>query len=889
MQIDSELYAGSRHLSSAQIDEQARRSVAVFRTMIPSLDAYARVMSGNPRAHVVVSTQTTSATDGTVIEYRPPLALGANPPHEARLCDKRDEELQQCCSACRLREQVLVNIYHEISHIAFGSFANVSDKARAEVLTKSMSIWPNTEWALAFKRRVLRTKMDSFGEMAFAMSPYLHLLVNCLEDARINSEMFEVRPGTRAMFEAFAAGVFASGVEQVNEQGKVVIEHWRDYPLNSQVGVALFCKVSGYPYQGWFAPKVEQDLDDQIISDLCQRAATSPTIGRTFTISLEMFKRLQELGYMQMPEDPAPEPEPEPEPDEQDEADDQEDSDDADEDGDASSAGDDGEVEGDEDDAEADSSDGGSGSDDSDDDSDEGAGDPGQESGDAESDADAGSGDEPGDPADDPSAGGQGDAAGSDADGSADGTSGADDDTEPGEPGGSDQAGDADSEEAGDPEDGDEAGEGNEQTDADSAAGDSLDDGGLSDDGLEELEAGEAEGDGEDDSDSSADGTGELEDQLGGEPQGSQDAGDSDDGSGADDEGAGTDGEDESGDSDGDAPGAGDSETGAAGLDEPDPSPQDYGTPDQAAESLSRWLGHNNSEENARNEDEIVERAIVQAEHFDTPSMNVHGLTVHEHGKSGAGWGRQRPIKISESLLGKALMETRITFEANARGTIVPNLKTGRVNRRVLGRRAPAGDERLFHKRRLPGKRDYFVVIGMDVSGSAAGGALDIEREAVKAQAELLHRVGIKFAIYAHTGTNVSGYDSVMNVEIYAIKEEHEPWDNKRIARLESVQATAYNLDGHTLEYYRKRLDQSSATDKVLMYYTDGAMPNANRAEETDVLKRELLVCKRKGYIVQGVGVGTDSPRKHGLDTVQIDSVQDVSKVVTHLKKSLLK
>jgi hypothetical protein len=36
------------------------------------------------------------------------------------------------------------------------------------------------------------------------------------------------------------------------------------------------------------------------------------------------------------------------------------------------------------------------------------------------------------------------------------------------------------------------------------------------------------------------------------------------------------------------------------------------------------------------------------------------------------------------------------------------------------------------------------------------------------------------------------------------------------------------------------------------------------------------------------VGVRTDSPIRHGLDTVQVDDDEDISKVVKHLEKRLL-
>ena len=40
---------------------------------------------------------------------------------------------------------------------------------------------------------------------------------------------------------------------------------------------------------------------------------------------------------------------------------------------------------------------------------------------------------------------------------------------------------------------------------------------------------------------------------------------------------------------------------------------------------------------------------------------------------------------------------------------------------------------------------------------------------------------------------------------------------------------------------------------------------------------------------IVGVGIQTDSPRRHGLDTIQLDSVEDVPKVIKELESRLTK
>lgn len=91
-----------------------------------------------------------------------------------------------------------------------------------------------------------------------------------------------------------------------------------------------------------------------------------------------------------------------------------------------------------------------------------------------------------------------------------------------------------------------------------------------------------------------------------------------------------------------------------------------------------------------------------------------------------------------------------------------------------------------------------------------------------------------------------------------------------------------------TVEYYRKILDHRPETDKVILYYTDGKMPAENHDEELDILQREIRICRQKGYTLLGVGIRTDSPVRHGLDTVQVDGDEDIVKVVRHLEKRLV-
>lgn len=929
-------------------DEQARRAVLEGRKLLPTLTSYARNLTKNTSVQVVMATHDNGSTDGKKINWRPPMALGDRTPHERRFCDKRGDDSQLLCRACLVREDVLVVIYHEIAHIAFDSFAPVSDSDKVGLIQKAIES-TGGKYAEAIKRRIESAPYwtkSSYISMASLVSEFLPLIFNALEDARVNREMFKARKGTKQMFDANCAKIFNEGVEQIDPlTGKAKVVLWYDYPLNLQVIVGLFAKASGYDYSTWFRPNVVEALNDRKLGDLVNQLATTRTAAGVYHLGFPVLARLRELGFCQLPDDPEPDPEPEsePEPDGEDTGGDS-DSESQDHSSDESDSPDsDGEPENEGSDSSGPSSD--------------------DES--ADSDSGTGSSEEP-----DPT----GSRGGADSDqdedsdtGTGDGGAGADsDDT-------SEDAGSAPAEADGsddEPTDPDSVGSGGEPEDlaeqdpasedgSSSGAGSGPEDDSSGGEASEESE-GEAESDG-------ITGTGDIEgDRAEGERERDVDDSEEDDPSGA---GSGShrgdSGHDAAGDSDDDSadePGAGSTSAQSDNSDEPAPSggsddssdgdpeegreqsdePGDeeaidsgadaglggteivedsanddlpMGTPEDAKAGLLKLGDHEPPKKmyEEKLDDEAIDRAIIQGMYFETPSRFIFGVREHRYnqpisidghnmsqawdhslyeatGYSKRSLGIEGDFDPPESVLGPALLRMRVAFSDNKRAHDQPHLKAGRVNGRVLGRRAWADDERLFRRRIQPGKRDYFVLIGMDISGSTVGTNIQLEKRAVMAQAELCARMGITFAIYGHSGNYhqpTGGRSNGLDLDIYLIKEANEPWNTEVKQRLREIGPDSANLDGHTLEYYRKVCDRRPETEKIIMYYTDGKMPAENHDEELMLLQREIRYCKQKRYVLLGVGVRTDSPVRHGLDTVQVDNDADVAKVVKHLEKRL--
>lgn len=291
---------------------------------------------------------------------------------------------------------------------------------------------------------------------------------------------------------------------------------------------------------------------------------------------------------------------------------------------------------------------------------------------------------------------------------------------------------------------------------------------------------------------------------------------------------------------------------------------------------------------------EDIAKAVEALKTLESVPINCGPPIVYEPAETGpahtSGFGLEVATKsefvVAEKYLTPALTAARIAFGVNARVEHHRNQKAGKVSGKMLARRVPFGDERMFAKRTVPDKRSYHVVIGFDASGSSAGETIEEEKKAVLAMATVCHRLGITFEVWAHT-TEYSDEASDCPA-LYAIKTDSERWGPNQINRLRLMKASGANLDGHTLQFYRKRVERSRSTNKIVMYYTDGAMPASNYTEELDVLKSEIAYCNKNNIALMAVGMDTDSPVEHGFDTAVVSSYGDYRKVVEHLGKKLM-
>lgn len=859
----------------------AWRAMQNLRKLTPQLNHFARSITGNPKMNVKVS-PAVPHTNGNVISIRPPLGLGKSIPHDRSNCGMRDEFARQICPACRVREVIEFFLFHEIAHAAFGTqvMPNKSDYALAE---KFIEEWHPVE-ACNHAGEIRKKVYDAPDPLnvGLALTPYLSRIFNCLEDVRVNSRMFDARPGMRRIFDLNVESLMHDGTE-VGLDKRI---KWSEEPLDAQFMVGLFMIGSGKSVEGVLHPSVVDALHDPRIIDICNQTLGCKNPHEIFKLSLDAFRIAQDLGYCVVEKcTPAP---PNTNEDNQENpgiplaSEDNCDSGSTGSDstnnpenaGSANDSSDSGPSKQDDssgtDSEERNGSDGlapedrnaNEGSEDLGDDSETGndkVSSPGERSNDDEN-------EERSDESDgNPGTGGRPSSEDEVRD---------DDQEYDDEDLRSDSGGSPGSEPDSDPEE-------DEQRD-DSGDDDSLD-GEASDETVEgdasEPEWPEPEGVDE-------------------PPLNPWEYNDEGDDAAQVDEGANDDG------------GDGQSMPPSGTLDDIDRMlyPLTMHGNEEYSGMLDSMAGGDAEDVVGTSEDgelsyavrELITTSSSQVEYFDDASYFVAGVDIVTWEKNRVKWvSRYEPDSFAppESIIGRAVLIARRSFEDNARAKHLANQKSGRINTRVLGRRAPFGDPRIFTRKVIPGKKSYFVVIGADCSGSTSNDYRNPKiKRAVYAQADILTRLGIPWVGYGHSAYLCPAdkfphrtRDGMYRVYMLPFKSLDEAWNDHTKRKLANISPIADNLDGHTLEFYRKVAQRSDATNKIIIYYTDGEMPAANFSEELEILQRELKICKKLGITVLGVGINTDSPSSWGMNTVRIDSDEDVYKVAVQLGEELTK
>lgn len=705
-------------------------------------------------------------TDGKTVFLPIYFGIGKDNLHASSVCGKRDDDGVLICPACCSKEELYITIFHETAHIIHGSMDEVQFDAIEPAVERYFGKRVETAQKVIKQMRkpLPDGRSQTYINASQSVSPFLPLLVNALEDIRVNGRVISKRPGTTKMFLSHVVSVLRDGIE--TPDGKRAM--WNGVPHDAQAIMGVYILALGpAKLLRYLDPEVASRMDDEELQDLCGEILRMTTAASVFNLSIKVMVRLKELGFMI-----------EAEPEESEESEDG-----IGEDGESDSSGGSGESEDDESD----------------------------ESGEQQK------------------------------------------SNEPGESGKSDKSDESD-----------------EQSDSDGPNGSEEDD----------DESGSDESDDESDGSGGSNGSEENDDESGEDSDESDDSGEPNDSDESDED------SDES--DEGSGSGSGD-----------DPTADELR---EIREALERFTGHEDNElhegedntkpsegELTPEEIRVAENALKQ-EAFDEISSNVSGVVVQRYeagATNGTVWENHvyaQPVALDKAILAASVLEGRRTFTSNRASKFSSDLRSGpRIDPRKLGKRVPVNDDRIFGKRTSLSKKSYFVLIGLDVSGSTSeGDRIERMKAMVGMHAEMLSKLRIPFAVYAHTASSFGGA-----VLIGEIKSPTEPWGTSQKEALDKVWAYTANLDGHTLEFYRKVMERQRATDRLILYYTDGAMPLENYNEELAVLTREIETCKKLDIHLLGVGCNTDSPKRHGLETVRFDSLADSKKVLEALRKKV--
>ena len=292
--------------------------------------------------------------------------------------------------------------------------------------------------------------------------------------------------------------------------------------------------------------------------------------------------------------------------------------------------------------------------------------------------------------------------------------------------------------------------------------------------------------------------------------------------------------------------------------------------------------GHSHHERGDHDLEDAIGEVLTQIAETGSPQKGVGSVNVRRAGQGDLrGRGRSKPLPVPESIVGDLVMRGRAVFAENQRVKYHRDRTRGRVAPTMLGRRGwNPDDKRLFAQRHVPDTRKYAVLVGVDNSGSTSGGLDKLLRQTSVAIAKMCHRIGVDVGIYAHTS-------EYQDVEIYEMKALRSAWRPEIEKDMWGLGIGHSNADGTILRVYRRQLEATDATDKVLLFFTDGVIPGYGGAEQKQIMREEVQACKRAGITLVGVGVKTDSPRDFGIETVRLDSEKDLRGLLEYLAEKI--
>lgn len=231
---------------------------------------------------------------------------------------------------------------------------------------------------------------------------------------------------------------------------------------------------------------------------------------------------------------------------------------------------------------------------------------------------------------------------------------------------------------------------------------------------------------------------------------------------------------------------------------------------------------------------------------------------------------------------------------------------TGREDGRLDVRRLPAamsGRTNVFKTRTDRTDLDTAVTLLCDLSGSMAGGRIEMARQTVMCLAEAIDRTGIAYEILgfencsdwphdAHFGQgwNDASRFNPLDMVVFKSFDERLPQAKGCIAAMERRICRGYNSDGDAVSNAHERLLQRQESRKVLLVLSDG-QPAAddNRAEANWLADVVRDIHHKSDTDVVGIGILSNEVEKYYPNHVVIYDLDDLTGgVMDQLAKLLL-
>ncbi len=304
-------------------------------------------------------------------------------------------------------------------------------------------------------------------------------------------------------------------------------------------------------------------------------------------------------------------------------------------------------------------------------------------------------------------------------------------------------------------------------------------------------------------------------------------------------------------------------------------------------------------------EDDVKETdldvAISQYAAFDSPVKEVSYQSILDRsefeslrGSNFTGRSKKSTVPRTAKVMGSKIRARKI-FSESKLDKIETDLKSGRLNTRALGTRAWADDERLFRKRHLPDGVEWDICIGMDLSRSTemlGSGSYEKIREITYLTCMLLDSVNVSFSVYGHSTDSGYGLGVLDNSYIHTLwrfKSKKERFSAEVKKAILKSPVLAGSLDGINLEFYRKQVQSSPANRKMVIYFTDGKIPDTSREIQTPIVQREIKNYQKAGIPLIVIAVDTDTKLKAvGVDTILVTDSTDIKTVLNEIEKRIV-